>query len=78
MIYRGPQATLQSYDSAPCPPFPPSPVSKLFLLFNLPALPVLTDRKGGKGVGEEQNHTTAKKAWPAIIIHYSLAEILQI
>ncbi len=59
-------------------PLPPSPVSKLFLLFSLHALHVLTDGKGGKGVGEEPNQTTAKKAWPSIIIEYSLAEILQI
>ncbi len=45
---------------------PPSSVSKLSFFLSLPVLPVeLTDRRGGKGVGEEPNHYR-EKAWSAI------------
>jgi hypothetical protein len=46
-------------------PLPPSPVGKLSLFLRLLVSPVaLTDGRGGGGVGEEPNHTTARKPGP--------------
>jgi hypothetical protein len=54
-------------------PLPPSPVSKLSLFLGLPVCrrsSLLTGE--GERVGEEPNHTTARKPGPLEIIHYSL------
>jgi hypothetical protein len=37
----------------------------------------LAEGRGGKGVGEEPNHTTARKLVPILIIQYSLVLIFQ-
>jgi hypothetical protein len=50
MTYRGPLATLRSYDSAPRPPlFPPSPVSNLSLFLSLPLCRRSSLLTGGRG-----------------------------
>ncbi len=65
------QAFPRSYDLAPRPPLPPS-------LSHHQAGPAthrktekerqVADSGGGEGVGEEPNHTTARKPGPLIII----------
>ncbi len=56
-------------------PLPPSPISKLSLFLSLP----MCRRSGlltrdGEGVGEEPNHTTARKPGPLWIIQYCLGD----
>ncbi len=57
-------------------PFFPSPVSKLSLILSLPVFhqsSFLTEEGGGEEeVGEEANHTTARKPGPLQITQYSL------
>jgi hypothetical protein len=73
------QAFSRTYDLAPRPTLPPSspsPVSKLDRrhtgkLRKRDSL--LTE--GGKGVGEEPNHTNARKPGPLEIIPYSLQAV---
>ncbi len=68
------QAFFRSRDSAPRPSSPPpSPVNKLSLFLNLPVSrrsSLLT--RGGEGVGEEPNYTTARKPGSLLRIQYSL------
>ncbi len=53
-----------SYDLSP-PPAPfPSPVSKLSLFLSLPVCRRSVYWREGRGVGEEPNHTTARKPGP--------------
>ncbi len=65
MIYRV-QAFSLSCDLAPPPPPPPSPVKKLPLFLSLPLCrrSSLLMGEGGKGMGKEPNHMTARKAGP--------------
>ncbi len=64
---------LLSHPTSPLPPHFPSPVSKLPLFPGLPVCRRLSLLMGGgKGVGEEPNHTTAREPSPQLIILYSL------
>jgi hypothetical protein len=68
MIYRGPGSS-----STPIPP--PSPVSNLSLFLSLPVCrrsSLFTLEESKNEVGEEPNHTTARKPSPLQIIQYSL------
>ncbi len=72
MIYRGPG--FLSFDSAHRrKPLPPSPVSKFSLFRSLPVCRRTSLLKWEKDkMGEEPNHTTARKPDPLLIIRYSL------
>jgi hypothetical protein len=64
IIYRGPGfLAVECLAPNPPPPPPPSPVSKLYLGHSLPVCcpAELTDVRVGEGVGEEPNHTAARK-----------------
>jgi hypothetical protein len=62
MIYRGPDFLAVVYLALLLPPPTPYPVGKLSLSQSFCVSPVeLTDRRWGKGVQEEPNHTTARK-----------------
>ncbi len=49
-------------------PSPPSPISKLSLFLSL----LVCRQRGVEGVGEEPNHTAARKSGLLLIIQHSL------
>ncbi len=67
------QAFLLSYDSAPRPPLYPLSRQQVVSLSQPSCVSPVEFTGGGDGVGEEPNHTTARKPGPLHIIQYVLA-----
>ncbi len=73
------QAFSRSYDPTARLPPPPLPIARQKAQQathgKIGKEKQAADRKGGKGVGEEPNHTTTRKPGPLYTIQYSLSDL---